>query len=76
MTEFMTIWTLYDHPLDFPDKYVARRYVVTKEGPITRTEDLKFADTLEELRDEMRDLHLFPVERFPDDDPKIVEVWL
>lgn len=28
----LSIWTVYDHPLDFPNEYVARRFTVGTSG--------------------------------------------
>jgi hypothetical protein len=72
--EFLRMWTLYDHPKDQPDNYVARLWLVG-DGRIIPTNDMFVADTLEELR------LLLPPElsclpRTPEDDPVIVETWL
>lgn len=71
----MEAWTVYDHPRDFPDWFVARCFAV--DGPEPRpTNALIRASSLKGLRGclERRGLMRFP--RQPGDDPFIVEVWL
>lgn len=70
----MNIWTIYDHPKDYPDSFVARRSVIGKHETITTT-DMFVADTLDELH------ALLPpgmawIPRMKMDDPKIVGVWI
>jgi hypothetical protein len=67
----LAIWTVYDHPTDFPDSYVARRFLL--ERP-TRT--VMIEPTLDALRSKLAALGLVRLARSPEDDPKIVEVWL
>lgn len=72
----MAIWTIYDHPRDYPAHYVARRWELRRgdENPHP-TDDVLLAEHLDELR------RLLPpgLSRFPcvdRDDPCIVETWL
>jgi hypothetical protein len=69
----LSIWTVYDHPRDYPQHYVARR---TEIGvPSVVTKDMFVADTLDEVRALLPPgLHRLP--RYENDDPVIVEVWL
>lgn len=68
----LDIWTIYRHPRDYPDKYVARKTVVP---PGTPTNDMFIAGSLDEARALLpRGLHRMP--RSAEDDPVIVEVWL
>jgi len=75
----MSTWVVYDHPRDFPDKFVARRHDIYRgdQEPHASEEHLA-ADTLKELRDRIIRLNpnLSRLNRFPDDDRNIVEVWL
>lgn len=67
----LTIWTIYDHPTDYPNAWVARAHDVPG-GPTDRVE---VADSLEALRAKLpRGLTMLA--RHPDDDPVIREVWL
>lgn len=77
MTSTLAMWTVYKHPSDYPDKYVARQFVVSGgEGP-TATHSIVIMDDLEALRDFLRsDLHLTRLMRNEEDDPVIVETWL
>lgn len=64
------IYCIYDHPLDFPDKYIARLW----NGPLPTSTTLE-ADTLEAIREKLpKGLSLVP--RMPNDDPVIAECWV
>lgn len=72
----LAMWTVYDHPLDYPDKFVARRFDFDASGP-KPSASIIVAPDLETLRDILEfELHLVKLMRSPGDDPKIVETWL
>ena len=70
MTEETILWTIYKHPLDYPNKYIARKFILDKP-----TLEIKIGDTLEEVR-ELLPIGLTRFERNPNDDPIIVEIWM
>jgi hypothetical protein len=73
----LAMWTVYDHPKDYPDKYVARRFDVLPTGEAWPSDSIMITDTLEHMREIMvTQLHLVCLTRNEDDDPKIVETWL
>ena len=67
----LKIWTIYDHPTDYPDNFVARLFLLDKP-----TTYLVIASTLDDLRGAMREAGLIQLDRSPGDDPKIVETWM
>jgi hypothetical protein len=67
----LDIWTVYDHPLDFPDCFIARKFVLDQP-----TEEIMTAPTLDELRDRLAEMGLVALARSPEDDAKIVETWV
>lgn len=67
-------WIVYDHPTDYPNVWVARRWTVSARG-VTPTDDVRTADTVEELRQPLRDAGLIMLTRSPEDDPAISEIW-
>jgi hypothetical protein len=71
----LSIWVIYDHPRDFPDRFIARRHVVTgsAQGP---TEDIVADKSLKQLRRVMESRFLTKLDRHPSDDPTIIETWL
>ncbi len=69
----LSIWTVYKRPLDHPDKFVARRWVVTPQ-PIP-TNDKLLADELETLREKLPP-GLIRMSRQSGDDLVIVETWV
>ena len=48
--EVLTMWTVYDHLRDYPDKWVLRAW----DMPGGRRETVETADTLEEIRAKIR----------------------
>lgn len=74
MNEPLNIWTIYDHPRDLPDVFVARRFEIGGEhgGP---TGDILTAPTLDALRKKLP-WGLVRIMRQDGDDPCIVECWL
>lgn len=76
--ELLEGWTIYDHPLDYPDYYIARRWAANRDGTVTHFPTVYRTTSLSQLRAILQDENpgLTPVPRFPNDDPKIVEVWI
>ncbi len=69
----LSLWTVYERPTDFPEKFVARRWIVAPQ-PLA-TDDAIFADDLEGLR-KMIPAGLIQIPRQLGDDPVIVETWV
>lgn len=74
MGDALSMWTVYGHPSDMPDVYVARRFECTA-GAVTAT-DAVVMGTLAEIRATMSAYGLTRLERDVSDDPVIVEVWV
>jgi len=72
----LSIWTLYDRPLDMPEHYVARRFEIRQGGEGGPTHDYIRDSDLESLRGEMVSRGLYCLGRQAGDDPKIIEIWL
>jgi hypothetical protein len=72
--EMLGMWVIYDHPTDYPDRYVARRFY-SGPGVILASDDLLTGDTIEELRI-LLPHGLTRVPRSPQDDPKVLEAWV
>lgn len=71
----MDMWTVYDHPIDIPDSYVARKHVVAVGGDYATAEIIK-SESLEALRILLANRGLVSLARSPEDDPKIIETWI
>jgi len=69
MTE-LELWVIYKNPLDYPNKFVARKWL--NNNP---TKTMYIEDTLDDIRKKIPQ-NLFNLHRMPNDDPKIVEVWI
>jgi hypothetical protein len=67
---------VYEHPLDFPDKYVVRIMDV-HSGDVQITNAIILRDTVEQCRKEIQNngfLYYFPPA--VEDDRHIVETWM
>lgn len=74
MTDF-DIWTIYCHPSDYPNSFVARRHTIK----LGATDDILIATTLEEARDLVQTCSvniLTMIPRADADHPDIVESWI
>jgi hypothetical protein len=67
----LIMWVVYDSPRDFPNSFVARRWV----GELP-TQNVMIGPDLDQLRTMLAQHGLICVPRLRDDDPKIVEVWM
>lgn len=66
----LTIWTVYDHPADYPQGYVARCFEMDRPTDAVLTGDLG------EMRRAFVHCGLVMMMRHPTDDPVIMETWL
>jgi len=71
MSETLSLWTIYDHPTDYPNNFVARRFDLDRPTP-----EHIVANSLDELRQMMMNAGLSCLTRNPEDEPHIVETWL
>jgi hypothetical protein len=70
----LSIWTVYDHPKDFPHSFVARRFEINADGP-RPTGDIVQGE-LSIIRKSFSDCGLICFTRNRGDDPAVVESWL
>jgi hypothetical protein len=76
MTAVLFTWTIYDHPKDYPDHFVARKWSIgTKPGEPEATDEVIVRPTLDEVR-ALLPPALYCVARNEGDDPVVVETWL
>lgn len=72
--EPLTMWTVYDHPMDLPQAFVARKWEISAAA---RATDHVIIDVdIDRMRRQLREQGLVCIGRQKDDDPTIVEVWL
>jgi hypothetical protein len=67
---YVVIWTVYANPSDYPGKWVVRRWILDTPGTWCFV-----APSLEMARRVLPG-HLTRLERWPTDDPCIVECWI
>lgn len=72
--EVLAIYTVFDHPDDYPDVFIARKWLVF-HGVAVPTQEVVTGPTLQSVRDQIpAGLICFP--RADEDEPTIVESWL
>lgn len=71
----MAMWTVYDHPKDFPHCFVARMFVI-ENGGSRPTENAIVSPDLGQLRALLIGYGLVCIDRSDDDEAQIVETWL
>jgi len=69
----LPMWTIYDHPVDYPRHFAIRAAIVSLVETMP-SDRVQLADTLEEAR-KLVPPGLFCQPRSPGDDPVIVETW-
>jgi hypothetical protein len=67
----LSMWTIYDHPSDDPDVFVARRFELDQP-----TADMVITKDLASIRRTFQRAGLTCMTRLEEDDPCIVETWL
>jgi len=70
MNAELAIWTVYQSPLDYPGRVVARRFLLDRP-----TDQIIIGSSLEEVRAQLP-YGMLRIERSPSDEAHIVEVWL
>ena len=73
-SEALSIWVIYDHPADYPDVYIARRWVAY--GPNAGPREAIGSSRLDVLRSTLERRGLIRMDRLPADDPVILETWM
>lgn len=72
----LMMWTVYDHPTDYPTFYVARRFDI-HAGTVTATDSVLFNTNIDNLRGDIVQRGFYHrLERNSGDDPKIMETWI
>lgn len=69
------MWTIYDHPSDAPEFFVARKWLITGGAAIATGETMSEED-IDTLRKYFQIGGMTCLPRQPGDDPVIVESWL
>lgn len=71
-----SMWVIYDHPRDFPNTFVAKRWAVRDNRGEVPTTDMIVSPDLIALREIMALKGLICMDRHPTDPEVIIEVWL
>ena len=73
----LKMWTIYDHPKDYPNFFVARMFYICpiKNEPLP-SNLIYLSSDLKTLQKRMQSLFLTCISRHDTDDPTIIETWL
>lgn len=69
----LPMWTVYDHPADYPDHFIARKWICGKETDAT--DEVLMDKDLDQLRAKLPP-GMYCLPRNAKDDPVIVETWV
>jgi len=70
----LPMWTIYEHPRDFPEHFVVRMHVADASGSRPAPYAVLCA-SLPEAREQVP-CYCVQMQRDPNDDPAIVELWI
>ncbi len=68
------VYAVYDHPLDFPDDFVVRKFSTSTNEP--DKELTVKSKSLVEIHQELTKMKLVYIGRMQNDDPVIIECWI
>lgn len=71
----LRMWTVYDHPRDFPDHWVVRPGRALASGYVPAPRAWPF-ETLEAVHEFLGPFHLTLIQRGDPAEPNIAEVWI
>lgn len=71
----LSMWTVYDHPRDMPDFFIARRWAIRAMKTMPTKDVIRDTD-LEAVRDRLRTMGLHQLARNAADDLVIIETWI
>lgn len=71
----LQLWAIYRHPLDYPDSFVTRRFVLTEGFPVPDPLPTAVSATLDGARAAVPRGKVC-LGRDPRDEPQIVESWI
>lgn len=72
----LSLWTVYDHPRDHPDGYIARRFETGGGLPEPKATSDAVTGTLVAIRESMLMAGLYCLTRSEQDEKTIIETWL
>jgi hypothetical protein len=74
--EGFKVYTVYDHPTDYPDYYVVRTWSSVDTKPTPDLELFMQDKSLDVIREKLRSMGLVCIDRDGTDDGVIVESWI
>lgn len=73
----LAIYTVYDHPMDYPNSYVVKKWICNVNPSVQDAGFLMVGQDIEKIRDVLiGEMGLTPLSRSIDDDPVILENYI
>ena len=72
----MNIYAIHDHPSDWPNFYVCRRWITSAQGVVPDENVLCMSQDINKIREMLIYMGLVKLMPAEGDDPVIVETWL
>ena len=72
----LSTWTIFDHPIDCPEAFIARRFEVGGHSPMPLATTDAIVGDLDVIRESMARVGLACITRDVNDHPNVVETWL
>lgn len=73
MNKGLAMWVIYDHPKDYPNNIVTRKWEIGLTVKVDS--ECTLSTSLNEARTKLP-FGLFRIPRFKEDDPVIIESWI
>jgi hypothetical protein len=71
-----TLYIVYKSPVEYPGKYIARRWIINDFNMPEGRDVVAVSDNLTVVRQAMENWGLTRIERDASDEPEIVESWV
>jgi hypothetical protein len=73
----LEMYTVYNHPRDYPDTFVVKKWICEAGNPPVQDTSYVFtSQSLQKCREEMQAKGLICIGRETNDDPVIEETWM
>lgn len=72
----LALFVVYDHPSDFPDNIVIRRWDIVDGVATADPERMAVVNTLDDARAILSAMNRMNLGRAPEDEAQILEVWV
>lgn len=69
-------YVVYQNPIDYPGKFVVRRFFIGNSMVAPELQPFAVTNTLDAARKSIPETHGYMLERLNQDEPQIKEIWM